>query len=179
MRRITRSTRTFILLSMILLTLDGVLAVDGNQSIVDFTELRNSFGERDDFSEICEDNRPKAEAAGLLNNGEWQAVRNLLGPWLKDCPVDSRAHLYSGAAAIELGDLSAADHHKYWFRGLIDSILSSGDGKSPETAYITISVGEEYDLLSALGLMRKDQTLLLDVTDDNSSSLGEKKSLTT
>jgi hypothetical protein len=46
------------------------------------------------------------------------------------------------------------------FRGLIDSIRSSGDGKSPATAWVVISVDEEYAVLRALEFKPSGQSLL-------------------
>ena len=46
------------------------------------------------------------------------------------------------------------------FRGLIDSIRSSGDGKSPAKAWVVISVAEEYAVLQALGFKPSGQSLL-------------------
>ena len=44
--------------------------------------------------------------------------------------------------------------------GLIRSILSSGNGTSPTSAYKIICVREEYNVLSALGLMPQSQSLV-------------------
>jgi hypothetical protein len=44
--------------------------------------------------------------------------------------------------------------------GLIDSILKSGDGLRPETAFKVITVDEEYILLGFLGLKCEGQALL-------------------
>jgi hypothetical protein len=44
--------------------------------------------------------------------------------------------------------------------GLVDSILSSGDGKTPETAYHVISVDEEYAVLNTLGFKVVKQSLM-------------------
>lgn len=42
----------------------------------------------------------------------------------------------------------------------MESILSSGDGKTPETAYVTVSVSEEYDVLFLFGLEPTGQVLI-------------------
>jgi hypothetical protein len=44
--------------------------------------------------------------------------------------------------------------------GLLDSIEQSGDGMTPETAFVVIGVAEEYSLLGALGLQVAKQSLL-------------------
>ena len=45
-------------------------------------------------------------------------------------------------------------------RGLIDSILKSGDGKSEESAFVVIQVAEEYSMLRVLGLRPSIQALI-------------------
>ena len=53
-----------------------------------------------------------------------------------------------------------ASHHKAMVGGLLRSINQSGDGKTPRTAWQVISVGEEYALLSVLGLNKDKQSLV-------------------
>jgi hypothetical protein len=45
-------------------------------------------------------------------------------------------------------------------RGLINSILASGDGTTAETAMVVISVDEEYSVLRTLGFKRLRQALV-------------------
>ena len=45
-------------------------------------------------------------------------------------------------------------------RGLIRTILATGDGKTPETAFAVIAVAEEYAIIGALGLKRGQQALI-------------------
>ena len=44
-----------------------------------------------------------------------------------------------------------AGYHRFVLQGLINSILSSGDGVSPETAFTVIALSEEYAILNLLG----------------------------
>ena len=52
-----------------------------------------------------------------------------------------------------------AKPHGLMVRGLIASIVRSGDGKSPKTAFVVISIGEEYSLMTVLGLKKVRQAL--------------------
>ena len=56
-------------------------------------------------------------------------------------------------------DAERARHHAI-AAGLIHSITDFGDGKSQETAYVVISVDEEYSLLGVLGLNLGRQSLI-------------------
>lgn len=71
---------------------------------------------------------------------------------------------------------------KYYkdYDGLLQSILASGDGKSPATAYKVISVKEEYATISHLGHKKISQRLLnqnnkaydaIEVKDDSGAEL--------
>ncbi|MBS1913912.1 MAG: DUF4919 domain-containing protein [Bacteroidetes bacterium] len=73
--------------------------------------------------------------------------------------LDVRAHILASIAAHKLGNDSAWKHHRFVFGGIIRSILGSGDGETPETAYEVISVDEEYATLSALGLEPRGQSI--------------------
>jgi len=44
--------------------------------------------------------------------------------------------------------------------GIVDSIIQSGDGKTPKTAYKAISVNEEYAVLGSLSLKLVKQKLI-------------------
>ena len=65
-------------------------------------------------------------------------------------------------AQRELEDPAKAEFHRTVFRGLIDSIRNTGDGKSPEKAWVIISVHEEYVVLRAMGLKPSGQSLMMD-----------------
>jgi len=60
----------------------------------------------------------------------------------------------------KIGDIENADKYRKMWTGLVDSILTSGDGKSSETAFRVISVGEEYAVLNVLKLEVISQKLV-------------------
>ena len=117
---------------------------------VDFARLRAEFGGRSDFSDMCERDRPLHRLADLVHQQHWTDVLAASAPWLQQCPVDIDAHLIRAIALKELGRVAESDHHAEWFRGLVDSILTSGDGRTPQTAFVVISVAEEYSILRVL-----------------------------
>jgi hypothetical protein len=126
----------------------------------DFIALRTEFGQRDDSYRRCEQDRPMQLLVDHFEAEQWQAVLDVSLPWLAQCPVDIDARVISAIANQQLGRREDADLHKRWYNGLVDSVLASGDGKTAETAFVVISVGEEYALLRAMGLESKGQTLL-------------------
>jgi hypothetical protein len=69
-------------------------------------------------------------------------------------------HQVEQIAHRELREEERAGFHKAVVQGLLRSIMDSGDGKSTETAYIVISVHEEYVVLQVLGLRPSGQSVL-------------------
>lgn len=140
----------------------------------DFGQLRQTFGARDDFGGHCEFNDEPASTEQIvehLKNNNWEAAATAAEGRLQACPVDIRMHMYAGIALDELQRAEAAQHHFTWYEGLTDSILATGDGHTAETAFVTISVDEEYVVLSAFRLTPKSQELVGDrdrfvVTDE-------------
>jgi hypothetical protein len=90
----------------------------------------------------------------------FQKAFDLSEVWLKECPVDADVHFICAAAANQLGDISSTEKHMYDAYGLLASITSSGDGKSPKTAFKVISVAEEYSLLNDFGAKVLQQSLV-------------------
>ena len=131
-----------------------------NPFSVDFDRLRGEFGARTDFAEICERDRPLHQLADLVIQKDWNTIVVTSEPWLQRCPVDIDAHLIRAVALKELKRFTESEHHMNWFRGLVDSVLTSGDGRTPQTAFVVISVAEEYSILRVLRVRpRRHMTL--------------------
>lgn len=76
--------------------------------------------------------------------------------------VDMNAQFVEFIAYRELQDSKRSDFHKAVFDGLLRSITDSADGKSLKTAYVVISVDEEYVVLRVLGLTPSQQSVVHD-----------------
>ena len=143
------------------LTSDDVAAPNPKLSdTVDFTELRNTFGRRSDFQLRCELSRPTKDWTDAMQAQNFNGAYDVITKWFNKCPVDARAHLWAIATLKQLGEMDKAEAHKRWFIGLTDSIIKSGDGKTPQTAFVTISVSEEYALLTRFQLQRVQQSVV-------------------
>jgi hypothetical protein len=66
----------------------------------------------------------------------------------------------AGACYAQKADVGKANFHRAVARGLEKSILDSGDGKSPKTAYIVVRVSEEYHVLRIFKLRLSMQSLV-------------------
>jgi hypothetical protein len=124
-----------------------------------FADLRTEIGWRKDFNELCEDPVLTNQIRAAFESKNFESVIALSDPLLAKCPIDIPTHYYRAFALGHTGRIEEGRVHYFWFEGLIKSILASGDGKTAETAYITISVAEEYYVLSYLGLKIKMQGL--------------------
>lgn len=143
-----------------------------------FDEFRIEHGARDDFVEKCgfqgwaDSEDP---TLSFLNNEDWVSAAKSSEKRLQLCPVDILFHLYMGTALKNLERESQADIHFAWYEGLIESILKSGDGLTVETAFVTISIDEEYRILAVYELQRTGQAVVdgcdrLEVTDKEGNS---------
>ena len=133
-----------------------------------FDEIRIERGGRDDFIELCGvGGRVDSDDPTMtyFANEDWEAMAASAAARLESCPVDIQFHLAMAFAMQKLGRDSEAKVHEAWYEGLIDSILASGDGRSSDSAFVTISIAEEYEVLSAFGFAPKSQSLTEDQRD--------------
>lgn len=129
---------------------------------VDFGALRLAYAESAQY-------HPYDDAVTRFKRAMLQAVREphdcgaalgVAGKVLDRVFVDIDAHRAEDFCYRLEGDTASADFHRAIARGLLRSILRSGDGKSPATAYVVIAVDEEYSLIDALGDIAGDQALV-------------------
>jgi len=72
---------------------------------------------------------------------------------LEDNPFDMSAISLRSIASLQLGDTLQFHLNKSKVDGLVEAIISSGDGETPESAFHVTSVEHEYELTSRLGLV--------------------------
>ena len=98
-------------------------------------------------------------AFAALNSKDYKGAAKSAEAALKSNYMDMEAHVAASSAYKGLGDTAKSDFHRAVYLGLVNSILDSGDGKTPDTAYVVISTHEEYIALRALGLTFQGQAL--------------------
>ncbi|HEY6046162.1 MAG TPA: DUF4919 domain-containing protein [Pyrinomonadaceae bacterium] len=127
---------------------------------VDFKELRFAYTETKEYNPYhsARDERQKMFAA--LSANQYEQARDIAETILAQNFLDLNGQFGALVAYRELGNTQKATLHKFLFEGLVHSVENSGDGKSPETAFIVISVDEEYVLLNWRGLRATDQSLV-------------------
>ncbi len=70
--------------------------------------------------------------------------------WLEKCPVDARIHMLMGNALSDSGRLAESAKYRYYYYGLMQSIITEREGTSKTSAFKIISIDEEYTLLNYL-----------------------------
>jgi uncharacterized protein DUF4919 len=128
-----------------------------------YTALRLSYVQSDGYDPYSTRTRP-------LFEDTWQALS------AKDCEgaiaksnellrIDFTrivVHALRSDCFDQLGDSANASRELAIGRGLAASLLASGDGKSPSTAYIVVTLNEEAFVLHQLGVKQQQQSLVND-----------------
>src|SRR5215213_351826 len=128
---------------------------------VNFTELRHAFYESPNYDpySAMTTYRPLNAALGQKN---YEEVLKIAESVLAKNFVEVNAHMAAQIAYQETGNTERAQFHKFMADGLLNSIRSSVDGKSPEKAFEVISINEEYGLIRSLKLRPIKQALVQD-----------------
>jgi len=74
--------------------------------------------------------------------------------------VHMEAHKIAAFCQKKAGNDEEARRQYAMFMGLFSSVLKSGDGKSPETAFVVIAVDEEYSVLETASFTPVKQALV-------------------
>ncbi|MCH1919589.1 DUF4919 domain-containing protein [Shewanella sp. A3A] len=135
-------------------------AVDWADENVNFDAMRTTIGWADDDQQRCHDGRPLAEIYQAADANNWAELAKIGQQWLQQCPIDIRINYMTSMALEQLGEQAASDDHYRWFDGLMQSLVSSGDGTTPATAYVTVSVQEEYDAMYFFQVRPTSQRLI-------------------
>ncbi len=136
-----------------------VTKVKGGDTNVDFAAFRVAYSQTKAYSPYGGAGQQKDLFAALDQKNYKDALKKAQ-KILDDCYVDMDAHVVASLAYRGLNDSTNADFHKAVYLGLVNSIISSGDGKTAKTAYVVISTHEEYVVLRALGLSPGSQSLV-------------------
>jgi len=128
---------------------DLVKKVKNNDKSVDFGALRLAYTKTRDYNPYGTDDSAKDAAFDALNKKNYaEAVRQAQAALEKNY-VDPDVHLLCRIAYRETGNAEKYAFHTFVLQGLAGSLYASGDGVSPETALVVISVREEYFYLNA------------------------------
>lgn len=146
---------------------------------IDFKSLRAAYAQSADYHPYGGDAGPRRAMIAAFKAGQCNEALAAADKVLDADYLDLDAHYISFSCQSKAGRADKAAFHKAVFLGLLNAILSSGDGKSQGTAYAVLSAPEEYTVVGYLGLRPSGQSLIhadghsydrLDVTDTKSGA---------
>jgi|GEM_PF-1648570 len=137
-----------------------VQRVKSGDQTVDFLKLRDAFSEW-----LCNDkvntDAPNREAmVEAFEKKNLAKAIELIEAVLDYEFVNRSLHLAAEDAYRQLGNPTKADFHKTIAHKLLHAVLTSGNGKTTETAYRVLDVSEEYFVMRELGYSVHGQALL-------------------
>jgi hypothetical protein len=155
-------TKKLFLLSAALLLAARLPAADIDQGInVDyFNQLRFDFAAQKDYAPDWAADPDRNAVYDAFRKGRPDEVIRLGKVWLAKNPVDAEVYMLMAICQKRTGDVTGYTRSISWFYGLLRSITSSGDGRTPETAFKVIAVPEEYFLIRDLGAKVVQQSLV-------------------
>ncbi|HAV77566.1 MAG TPA: hypothetical protein DCX53_09470 [Anaerolineae bacterium] len=127
----------------------------------DFTKLRWTFAQTENYDPYNIDNSELISSMyDAYDNNDFQLAVELASRILEKNYLLPDPHFILLQSYQALGDQQNAEFHNYFLRGIISSIAESGNGRSPETAFIVIQIEEEHFMLTILGLQDSDQSFV-------------------
>ncbi|MHC9538672.1 MAG: ankyrin repeat domain-containing protein [Vulcanimicrobiota bacterium] len=148
---------------------DLLKSVRNGDRTVDFTLLRylyalSSLFDPYGFSGRAHEvpgQRQWGQVADLMDRKEWKEAAELCDTLLEKEYIDMDLHLLSAIVQKELGRIEQELHHRYVYGRLFSSVRRSGDGRSPESAFVVVRLREEYMILGTLkGFLPVSQSLV-------------------
>jgi hypothetical protein len=121
-----------------------------------YEQVRDALLADPDFhADPCE----LAQMAELCAAGEFSAARDKLESLLYDWALSPRMHFLAAWVAKELGDEEDAQLERFTGEACLSGLLATGDG-SFASPYLVTYAADEYDLVSARGLVARSQQLV-------------------
>lgn len=128
--------------------------------LVDFTKLRILFSESSEYAPCIPDIELAKKLEEALKVGNITKAADFIEKILSNYYLDINAHVLADFVHDELNDTGKSYFHRVFAKGLLDSILDSGDGRNFDTAYRVIDIREEYVVLESLGIVPNKQEFM-------------------
>jgi hypothetical protein len=135
-------------------------ALKAGKTDIDYTRLRLSYMESPERKAAKDTDKAEKAMTEALNKNDYAVALKNAETVLDNEYINMDAQFVAFAANQEMGATLKAAFHRAIFRGLIDSVRSTGDGKSMEQAWVVVNVHEEYVVLRALGYTPSEQSLM-------------------
>lgn len=139
---------------------DELLAAAEHDPVsANFAQLRQAYAASPRYQPTSHFSQAKLQ--GMTNSvQDVDALVLRCKTFLENNPMDLEVRLMLDFAYSEQEQHDLAAHEHDFISGNLEAIWNSGDGKSFETAWVVVSVAEEYTLLSIMGYQMQQQTLM-------------------
>jgi len=130
---------------------------------LDFDRLRRAYVESPEYNPyggVKLEGLP--EAYSSVESADFNGCLRNLDKVLKYNYMSLEAHMIGVVCSGQAGEFEREDQHRYMVEGLMTSIENSGDGKSQESAFLTISTSELRGFVRLKGLQVLDQSIVYD-----------------
>jgi hypothetical protein len=117
-----------------------------------YRAIRSVYGRLGrDVRDVAEDGRLLGTAHRATRSGQLDEAERVLQSLLERHFANPETHLLLRDVYGQRGDSAGAEREHKIFLGFLRAILTSGDGKTPETSYVVQSINEEYFILAVGG----------------------------
>ncbi|MBB5210665.1 DUF4919 domain-containing protein [Microbulbifer hydrolyticus] len=130
---------------------------------LDFDRLRKAYvqsSEYNPYGGVKLEGLP--EAYSSVESADFDGCLRNVDRVLKYNYMSLEAHMIGVVCSGQAGEFEREDLHRYMVEGLMTSIENSGDGKSQESAFQTISTSELRGFVRLKGLQVLDQSIVYD-----------------
>lgn len=130
---------------------------------LDFNRLRQAFVESTEYNPYGGVKlKWLPEAYKAVEQGDFDGCLKNVGKVLSYNYMSLEAHMIGVVCSGQKGAFDQEDRHRYMVEGLMASIEDSGDGKSQQSAFRTISTSELRGFVRLKGLQVLDQSIVYD-----------------
>lgn len=135
-------------------------AAQRNPAGADFQTLRMAYAQSDQYAPYAHDVEGVEALRAALQGADMHTALEAAHDLLAYDYLDIEAHMAADYVCLRLGDEAQSAYHRAFARGLIDAILATGDGRDFGSAWIVLSIPEEYTVVRILGLRSTGQRLV-------------------
>jgi hypothetical protein len=143
------------------MTYDDLLAsAKSDPEGADYHTLRMAYARTDSYTPYIQDAENVGKLREALRDGNTGAALEAIDHLLAQNYLDIEAHIAADYVYTLLERYDQSAYHRTFARGLIQAILATGDGRGYDTAFIVLSVSEEYTVLRVMGFAPTGQQLI-------------------
>lgn len=140
---------------------DLLAKLKAGDTTIDYMVLRYAYAETDDYDGYGgAPNDSRRSMIDAFNARDCVAALKHANAILDVFYLDIDTHYVAGRCYGETLDIAKSGFHRAVANGLEQSILASGDGKTPETAFVVVLIDEEYYILRSKNLKMGGQSLV-------------------